>query len=73
MSWSINLSGPKKVVTRELVDAALLLDSAIEWASNSDANTVTVQIGGYVSWNDEEEVTSSNVSFSVGESFTTQK
>ena len=67
MSWSINLSGPPEVVTREIADAILLLDRALDYSQNSDAHTVSVSLGGYVSWNEDREVTSSNVSFSVGE------
>ena len=67
MSWSINLSGPPNVVTREIADALLLLDKALDYAQNSDSDIVNVQVGGYVSWNEDNEITSSNVSFSVGE------
>ena len=67
MSWSINLSGPPKVVTHELADAILLLDRAIDWAQNSDAGNMAVSLGGYVSWDETGDILSSNVSFSVGE------
>ena len=67
MSWSINLSGPPEVVTREIADAILLLDRAIDYSQNSDADTVNVSLGGYVSWKEDGEITASNVSFSVGE------
>lgn len=67
MSWSINLQGPPEVVTREIADAILLLDRALDYSQNSDAHTINVSLGGYVSWNDDREVTSSNVSFSVEE------
>ena len=66
MSWSINLSGPPEVVTREIADALILLDKALDYSQHSDADTVNVSLSGYVSWN-EDEITSSNVSFSVGE------
>ena len=68
MSWSITLNGPQKVVARELADAILLLDKAIDWVQNSDADVVTASLGGYISWNEDGDITNSNVSFSVGES-----
>ena len=66
MSWSINLSGPPNVVTREIADALLLLDKALDYAQNSDAGVVTVGLNGWVSWLDDK-IISSNVGFSVGE------
>ena len=68
MSWSINLSGPQKVVSRELADAILLLDKAMDWVQNSDADVVTASLSGSVSWDENHDITNSNVSFSVGES-----
>ena len=68
MSWSINLSGPQNVVARELADAILLLDKAIDWAQNSSADSLTVSLGGYATWADND-ITSSNVSFSVSENY----
>ena len=73
MSWSINLSGPPKVVTRELAEAVLLLDKSLDYAQNSDANVISISLGGYVSWNDAGDVTSSNVSFSAGETVNSEK
>lgn len=68
MSWSINLSGPPNVVSHELADALLLFDRALDYTENSDKDIVSVTLGGYVSWKEDGEVTSSNVSFSIGES-----
>jgi hypothetical protein len=73
MSWSINLSGPPEVVTRELADAILLLDRAIDYSQNSDADSVRISVGGYVSWNEDHEITSSDVSFSVAETTNPKK
>jgi hypothetical protein len=69
MSWSISLSGPPEVVTREISDALLLLDRALDYSQNSDADTVTASLSGYVSWKEDGSVTASNVSFSVGEAY----
>ena len=68
MSWSINLSGPQRVVAQELADALLLLDKALDWVQLSDKDIVSANLSGYVSWNEDGEVTNSNVSFSIGES-----
>jgi hypothetical protein len=68
MSWSINLNGPRSVVTREVADAILLLDKSLDWIENSDADSLSVSLGGYVSWDETGNITNSNVSFSVGES-----
>jgi hypothetical protein len=68
MSWSINLSGPPQVVTHELSDAILLLDKALDYSQGSDKDTVAVHLGGYVSWNEDGEVTNSAVSLSFSES-----
>jgi hypothetical protein len=68
MSWSINLNGPPQVVTHELADALFLIDKALDWAQNSDKDIVNISLCGYVSWNEDDVVTSSNVSFSIGES-----
>ena len=65
MSWSINLSGPKKVVARELSDAILLIDKAIDWVQNSDGDVVNASLSGYVSWDEDGDITRSSVSFSV--------
>lgn len=73
MSWSISLSGSPQVVTREIADALLLLDKALDYAQNSDADSMSVSLSGYVSWNDAGDVTSSNVSFSVGETANPEK
>ena len=73
MSWSINLNGPKEVVERELTDAILLLDKAIDWVQNSEGDTVVADLSGYVSWNEDGEITNSNVSFSIGESTVPKK
>ena len=67
MSWSINLSGPPSVVTREMADALLLLDKALDYTQNSNSSNVTVGLSGYVSWTENDKITASNVSFSVGE------
>jgi hypothetical protein len=68
MSWSINLSGPPRVVAQELADALLLVDKALDWVQLSDKDIVSANLSGYVSWNEDGEVTNSNVSFSIGES-----
>jgi hypothetical protein len=73
MSWSISLSGPPQVVTRELSDAILLLDKSIDWAQNSNADAINVLLSGSVSWDDAGGVTASNVSFSVGETVNPEK
>jgi hypothetical protein len=65
MSWSITLSGPKKVVARELSDAMQVLDKAIDWVQNSDRDVVAASLGGYVSWDEDGDITRSSVSFSV--------
>lgn len=73
MSWSINLSGPPQIVAREIADAILLFDRALDYAQNSDADTISVSLGGYVSWTDAGDVTASRVSFSVGEAINPEK
>ena len=70
MSWSINLSGPQNVVQREVADALLLLDKALTWVENSEGDILSVSLSGYVSWNENDEITNSNVAFSVGETNT---
>jgi hypothetical protein len=65
MSWSITLSGPKKVVARELSDAMQVLDKAIDWVQNSDWDVVAASLSGYVSWDEDGDITRSGVSFSV--------
>ena len=67
MSWSINLSGPPSVVTRQIADALILLDKALDYAQNSDADVVNVALNGYVSWNENEDIVGSSVGFSVSE------
>ncbi len=68
MSWSVTLSGPKKAVLREVADAILVFDKAFAWIENAeDDSTLSVNLNGYVSWNDAGEVTNSNIGFNVGE------
>jgi hypothetical protein len=68
MSWSVNLSGPKEVLVREISDLLLVADRAIDWAEGAqDENTLNIGLNGYVSWNDDG-ITSSTVGFSVSES-----
>jgi len=68
MSWSVNLSGPKEVLKREISDAMLLFDRALDWVENAELETLSVNLNGYVSWNQEGEITSSSVGFNVSES-----
>jgi len=70
MSWSVNLSGPPNVVTRELADLLLLADKALDYAANADSDTVTVGLGGFVSWDEENEIINSGVSMNFGEANT---
>lgn len=68
MSWSVTLSGPPNVVARELSDLLIVADKALDYAVNSDEDTVSVNLSGFVSWNEQEEITNSGVSFSLSES-----
>lgn len=68
MSWSINLQGPKEALVREISDLLLVADRALDWVQGAeDANTLNVNLNGYVSW-DDEGITSSTVGFGVTES-----
>jgi len=69
MSWSVNLQGPKEVLIREISDLLLVADRALDWAEGAqDENTLNIGLNGYVSWNDDDGITSSTVGFSVSES-----
>ena len=46
MSWSINLSGPQRVVAQELAEALLLLDKALDWVQLSDKDIVSANLSG---------------------------
>lgn len=69
MSWSVNLSGPREIVKRELADAILLFDKYLDWAQNTDADTVSINLGGYISLGVDGTITNSGVTFSFSETY----
>ena len=68
MSWSVSLGGPKTVVQTELSDLILVAEKALDWVEHSqEENTLSLSLNGYVSWGEDNKITSANVGFQFGE------
>lgn len=68
MSWSISMSGCKELIQKELTDAKKLIDLTLERIENSKLNQISVNLGGHISWNDQNDIIADGFSLNVGTS-----
>jgi hypothetical protein len=68
MSWSINVSGPRDVVLKELKDAVGVISEAAKSVIGyglEKQDTASVSLNGYVSWDNDSNVVASSTSHNI--------